>query len=176
MKKVILVGYMGSGKTQVGKILASLSNSPFIDLDNYIEQKFGKTIQKIFSENGELFFRKLEHETWNKLMLSNEAFVLSTGGGAPCYANNHLFLQAPEVCSVYLKTSINELTSRLKNETEQRPLLKNLINEPLSEFIAKHLFERSYFYHQAKQTIVTDAKSPYEIAQEINEVLSNQSC
>ncbi|MFN3756316.1 MAG: shikimate kinase [Flavobacterium sp.] len=176
MKKVILVGYMGSGKTQVGKILASLTGLPFIDLDIYIEQKFGKTIQKIFKENGELFFRKLEHESWSELMLSNESFVLSTGGGAPCYANNHIFLQAPGVCSINLKTSINELESRLKNETKQRPLLQNLEEEPLSEYIAKHLFERSYFYHQAKQTIVTDAKSPYEIAQEINEVLSNQSC
>jgi shikimate kinase len=176
MGKVILVGYMASGKTEVGKFLSSLSGMPFIDLDDYIEQKLGKTIQYIFSEKGEVFFRKLEHESWSELMLKNESFVLSTGGGAPCYANNYKFLKAPEVCSVYLKTSINELTSRLKNETEQRPLLKNLINEPLSEFIAKHLFERSYFYHQAKHTLVTDGKLPHEIAQEINELLANQGC
>jgi len=167
MKKVILVGYMGSGKTQVGKVLATLCGFPFIDLDYYIEQKIGNSIPNIFKEQGEIYFRKQEHESLKELLNRPESFVLSTGGGTPCYAENHLFLKEPEVISVYLKTSVTELSARLENEIEQRPILKNLKEEPLSDFIAKHLFDRSFYYHQAKYIVSTDNKSPRQIADEI---------
>lgn len=171
MNKVILVGYMGSGKTQVGSILASVTGLPFIDLDEKIQSFTKMTIPELFSQKGEIYFRKLEHQLWKELMESKDSFVLSTGGGAPCYANNHEFLQLEGVCSVYLKTSIAELTKRLESETGQRPLLQQLGEEPLSDYIAKHLFDRSYFYHQAKHIVSTDNKTPEAIAREILELM-----
>lgn len=171
MIKVILVGYMGSGKTKVGGILASVTGLSFIDLDDSIQHFAGMTIPEIFSQKGEIYFRKLEHQLWKELMESKDSFVLSTGGGAPCYANNHEFLQLEEVISVYLKTSIAELTKRLESETKQRPLLQQLGEESLSDYIAKHLFDRSYFYHQAKHIVSTDNKPPDDIAREILELM-----
>lgn len=171
MNKVILVGYMGSGKTQVGSILASVTGLPFIDLDEKIQSFTKMTIPELFSQKGEIYFRKLEHQLWKELMESKDSFVLSTGGGAPCYANNHEFLQLEGVCSVYLKTSIAELTKRLESETGQRPLLQQLGEEPLSDYIAKHLFDRSYFYHQVKHIVSTNNKTPEAIAREILELM-----
>jgi shikimate kinase len=171
MNKVILVGYMGSGKTQVGRFLASVTGLPFIDLDEKIQSFTKMTIPELFSHKGEIYFRKIEHQLWKELMESKNSFVLSTGGGAPCYANNHEFLHQEGVCSVYLKTSIAELTKRLESETGQRPLLQQLGEEPLSDYIAKHLFDRSYFYHQSKHIVSTDTKTPEAIVQEILELM-----
>jgi shikimate kinase len=171
MNKVILVGYMGSGKTKVGRVLAYLTGLPFIDLDEKIQSFTKLTIPELFSQKGEIYFRKLEHQLWKELMETKDSFVLSTGGGAPCYANNHEFLQQEGVISVYLKTSIAELTKRLESETGHRPLLQQLGEEPLSDYIAKHLFDRSYFYHQAKHIVSTDNKPPEDIAREILELM-----
>jgi shikimate kinase len=167
MKKVILCGYMASGKTTTAKLLAEKANLPYIDLDEAIEQSTGKTITQLFEGGGEIKFRKLEHEALNTIVNGTERFVLSLGGGTPVYANNHLVLQRDDVVSVYLKVSIGELAKRLRNQAGQRPLLDALKDEELDEFIGQHLFERSYYYHQAKHVVATDGKSPEEIVNEI---------
>lgn len=104
-------------------------------------------------------------------MNSEESFILSLGGGTPCYANNHLLLQAPNVTSIYLKASISTLTERLTLNKAARPLLKDLSDSALTEYIAKHLFDRSFYYNQCKHVVVVDGKSPSEIVSEIEKLL-----
>ena len=164
MKKIILVGYMGSGKTTIGKELADNLQIPFIDLDQYIEVKEQLKITDIFDKKGEVYFRKKEHMYLKELMERTENFVLSLGGGTPCYANNHLYLQFKDVESIYLKASITTLENRLTISTN-RPLLKHVTN--LKEYIAQHLFERNYFYNFSQHTIVVDNKDTEIIVDEI---------
>ncbi|HLP63826.1 shikimate kinase [Flavobacterium sp.] len=171
MCKLVLVGYMGSGKSVLAKKLAEKLNISFVELDDLIEEKAKMTIKTIFSDKGELYFRKLEHQLFLEKMESNESFVLSTGGGTPCYFNNHEVLKQTDSVSIYLKASIDTLYSRLKNQRESRPLLAQLGEGELREFIAKHLFERSYFYNQAKHIVVVDDKSIDDIVKEIEKFL-----
>lgn len=172
MKKIVLVGYMGSGKSTVGGILSKKTGIPFFDLDEIIEENAQKTISELFLEIGEIKFRKLEHETLNHFLVTQVNFILSLGGGTPCYANNHLQLQKEGITSVYLKASLNELIKRLAPEKQHRPLIASKDGEDFQEFIAKHLFERSYFYNQAKYVVSVDAKMPDAIADEIISVLA----
>ena len=167
MNKIIILGYMGSGKSTIAQKLALSLNLPFIDLDQYIEQNENVSIKKLFENNKEIQFRKLEHQHLKELLANNDSFVLSLGGGTPCYANNHLLLQGENIMSVYLKASIETLKNRLKVEKDSRPLLANQPDDKLSEFIAKHLFERSYFYTHAKHTITVDRKSVETIVAQI---------
>ena len=169
MKKIILCGYMASGKTTIARLLAQASGITYIDLDEVIENQTGKTIPELFLEGGEIQFRKKEHMALKEIVNNTEAFVLSLGGGTPCYANNHEFLQRDDVLSIYLKTSIQEIVARLTNETTQRPMLNNLEGDELEEFVAKHLFDRSYYYMQAKHRVTTDGKTPENI---VNEIMS----
>lgn len=171
MKKVILCGYMASGKTTTAKLLSKKANLTYIDLDEVIEKNAGKTISKLFEEDGEIKFRKLEHQTLTTIVNESEGFVLSLGGGTPVYANNHLVMQRDDVVSVYLKTGIGEIVNRLKAQKGQRPLLDALKEEELDEFIGQHLFERSYYYHQAKHVVATDGKSPDEVVNEIMKLI-----
>jgi shikimate kinase len=172
MKKIVLVGYMGSGKSEIGKIVSKKINLQFLDLDNLIESELSKTINQIFTEDGEIYFRKFEHEVFSKKINSNESFVLSLGGGTPCYANNHEFLKGENVISIYLKASISTLKGRLQYQKAKRPLLKDLSEAELEEYIAKHLFDRSYYYNQCKNVVVVDDKTPAEIVSEIEMLLA----
>lgn len=170
MNKIILLGYMGCGKTTIGQKLAVSLNRQFIDLDQYIEQNEKLSIKKLFESNKEIQFRKLEHHYLKELISNPDSFVLSLGGGTPCYANNHLMLQADHITSVYLKASIATLTKRLEDQKDSRPLLANQPDDELAEFIAKHIFERSYFYTQATHTLNIDGKSIETIVREITDL------
>ncbi|MGX7666811.1 shikimate kinase [Flavobacterium pedocola] len=172
MQKIVLVGYMGSGKTTIGQLLSESMGIPFYDLDHIIEKNTQKTISELFSEIGELKFRKLEHESLKEILASDQDFVLSLGGGTPCYANNHLFLQQEGIESVYLKSSVSELVKRLLPEKKHRPLIAKMDDAEFEKFVAKHLFERSYFYHQSKAIVSVDAKTPSEIVSEIKNGLA----
>jgi shikimate kinase len=169
MKKVVLCGYMASGKTTIARLLGKVAAIPVLDLDEVIEQKTGKSVTKIFAEEGEVRFRKLEHDSLKELLEADGDLILSLGGGTPCYANNHVFLQQEDVISIYLKTGVEELVKRLRRHGKERPLLEKLPDDELHEYIAKHLFDRSYYYHQAKHVITTDGKSPENI---VNEIMS----
>lgn len=171
MKKIVLVGYMASGKTEIGKLLSKKLDLPFFDLDQLIENELSKTINQIFEEKGEIFFRKKEHEVFKSKINSNESFVLSLGGGTPCYANNHEFLQKEDVISIYLKGNIATLIDRIKINKAKRPLLKDLEDDELTEYVAKHLFDRSFYYNQCKYVISIDDKSPFDAVEEIQKIL-----
>ena len=171
MKKIVLLGYMASGKSEIGKLVSKKMNLPFFDLDYLIENELSKSINQIFEDKGEIFFRKKEHEVFVAKIKANESYVLSLGGGTPCYANNHELLKNDGITSIYLKASIATLAERLKRNTTKRPLLQNLSESELSDYIAKHLFDRSFYYNQAKFTITVDGKSPLEIVAEIEKIL-----
>ena len=162
---------MGSGKSTIATFLSEKLQLSCFDLDKCIEEKERMTITSLFETKGEIYFRKIEHQVFKEIMQSTESFVLSLGGGTPCYADNHLFLNGDGIVSIYLKTSIDQLYQRLKAEKITRPLLGNQSDEGLKDFIAQHLFERSYFYNQATYSINTDMKSPKEIVSEIESLL-----
>ncbi len=172
MQKIILVGYMAVGKSTIGKILAEKKQLKWVDLDEIIENNAKLSVADIFKEKGEIYFRKQEHLEFKKLLNSKESLVISTGGGTPCYADNHLLLNGDNVVSVYLSATIEELYNRLKNNAAERPLLANKSEEELKEFIAKKMFERSYYYNQATFKINTGGKTPETIAEEINALLN----
>lgn len=171
--KIILSGYMGSGKTGVGKLLAHRIQLPFLDLDVLISSAENRSITEIFEYSGEIYFRKKESELLSKKVNSEEDFILALGGGTPCYGNNLETLQKnPDVILIYLKTSINELKKRLLPEIEHRPLISHLKSEKLLEdFIGKHLFERSFYYSQSQIIISTDGKTLEDISEEIAQKL-----
>lgn len=172
MQKIILVGYMAVGKTTIAHLLSEKINFKAIDLDKLIENETGLSVSEIFEQKGEIQFRKLEHKIFKEVVENDENLIISTGGGTPCYANNHLFLSGKNVVSIYLKASIDVIMERLKSEKTKRPLVANKSEEELTEFVAKHLFERSYFYNQAKFTIATDDKNPETIVAEIIKLLN----
>ncbi len=170
--KVILLGYMGSGKSTIGHSLSKINELPFIDLDEYIESKEGLSIPQIFSTKGEIYFRKQESFYLKGLLNSSDSFVLSLGGGTPCYANNMESITSfKDVHSFYLQLNISNLVTRLKEAKQQRPLISELSDNQLTEYIAKHLFERRDFYQQANTTIKCDGKSLEEVVTEIRMVL-----
>ena len=172
MKKIILLGYMGSGKSTIAKLLSEVIGVPHLDLDQMIESKADLSIATLFKEKGEIYFRKLGHEIFQELLSNPNPMVLSLGGGTPCYANNHMMLNGLHSVSIYLKASIDTLSERLFLDIKNRPLLAEQGDTDLKEFIAKHLFDRSFYYHQAQYTIVVDGKSPELIVREIQKRLA----
>ena len=147
--KIFLIGFMGSGKTTLGKRLANKLNKLFFDLDAEIERIEKNTVSEIFDGKGEEYFRKLETETLIKLIDDNENFVLSLGGGTPCFYNN-MELVNQSGTSIYLKYNAGMLTSRLINAKTERPLIKGLNVTELNRYISNKLIERELFYNQSK--------------------------
>jgi shikimate kinase len=172
MKKIILLGYMGSGKSTIAQLLSEVIGIPYLDLDHIIESKTNLSIATLFKDKGEIYFRKLEHEIFQELIGNPNSMVLSLGGGTPCYANNHMMLNGLHTVSIYLKASIDTLCERLILDKKNRPLIAEQSETELKEFIAKHLFDRSFYYHQAQHTIVVDGKSPELIVREIQKRLA----
>jgi shikimate kinase len=167
--KIILVGYMGSGKTLIGKALSGAINLPFLDLDALIEKIENRSIKQIFQKKGEIYFRKKEREVLEGQLRRDDSFVLSLGGGTPCLGNTmDLLTSNKKVLTVYLKASNATLTSRLFKDKEQRPLMNHIsTREDLNDFVRKHLFERSFYYNQAANVIVVDDKDAAAIVREI---------
>jgi len=166
---------MASGKSTIGKILANSLDIDFIDLDNAIAKEVGATIPEIFKKNGELFFRKTETKVLEKLLSSNQSFVLATGGGTPCYGYNMKIINDNSTNSFYLKLAIPSLIERIKKEKNQRPLVANILDEDLPEFIGKHLFERNMYYVMAEKIINCDNKSVEDIVNEIKLTIQDRS-
>lgn len=163
---ISLLGYMGSGKSHISKILSIKTNLPFMDLDKEISESAQLSLPEIFEKKGELYFRKTEKEILEQLLLSKTDGVLSVGGGTPVYYNNMDTLNAQSI-TFYLRASVGTLAERLKKGKHKRPLIARFDDDELPEFIAKHLFERNPYYHQAQHIIDTDAKTPEEIVDEI---------
>jgi shikimate kinase len=159
---------MSSGKSTIGKHLADKLFLPFIDLDIYIEKKEKKSVSDIFKNKGEIYFRLIEHKYLKEILISDQKVVLSLGGGTPCYADNMNLINTANTISFYLQTSIKVLVDRLTKEKDDRPLIASLEDNKISEFVAKHLFERRVFYEKANFIIKTEGKSKSEIIKELN--------
>jgi shikimate kinase len=171
--KISLIGYMGSGKSTIGRSLAKKLRLNFIDLDQKIEETENKKISEIFNEKGEIYFRKIENQILKELLLSNESFVLALGGGTPVFYNSmELVNQFSE--SFYLRLTPNELKNRLSKEKGKRPLIAHLNDDDLEEFIAKHLFERNPFYSEAKHQLAIKEKSIDEVVTSIFQILNQR--
>lgn len=170
--KIILCGYMGSGKSVIGRILANNLNWSFVDLDDAIEAEEKITIPEIFSQKGELFFRKKENQVFKKLIEQQGNQVIALGGGTPCYGNNSKLLTKKDVTSFYLKVNLEVLTERLFAEKENRPIIADQITkEKLNDFIRKHLFERQFYYLQSHHTVDCSHKNIATIAEELETYL-----
>ena len=146
--KIFLIGFMGSGKTYWGRQLSQKLNLPFFDLDELVVNAENKTINEIFVQQGEEYFRVKEKEILNNITESHTTFVMSCGGGAPCYFNNIEYMNQVGT-TVWLNTSVDTLFKRLLNEKEQRPLLKDLSDDQLKMYIKKKFSDRKIYYEQA---------------------------
>lgn len=167
---ISLVGYMGSGKSHIAKILSEKLNFKLIDLDKEIVSRYKMPITEMFEKKGELFFRKAEREVLKDVLKTESDLILSLGGGTPIYYNNMEEINSLSE-SVFLRTSVGSLYKRLVHNKSKRALIARIKDEDLSEFIAKHLFERTPYYNQAKYTVDTDNKSVDEVSEEIIHLL-----
>ncbi|MCD7901099.1 MAG: shikimate kinase [Bacteroides sp.] len=148
MIRIFLIGYMGAGKTTLGKAVAQECGLSFVDLDWYIEERFHKTISELFTEKGELGFRELESNMLKEVG-DFENVVISTGGGAPCFFDNMDFMNQKGT-TVFLNVHPDILFKRLSAATQSRPILQGKQEKELYDFIVKKLKERASFYEQAK--------------------------
>ena len=169
--KIVLLGYMASGKSTIGREISKKLDMKFIDLDDYISKREKRSISEIFKVEGEIYFRRIESLYLGEILNSKDSFILSLGGGTPCYSNNMELILNSDASSIYIKASIKTLVSRLIAEKNKRPLVADLEDDKLIEFVAKHLFERRFFYEQASITVNSENKSIEEIITEIRILL-----
>ncbi len=148
MQKIILIGYMGSGKTTLGKKISELLSIPFIDSDFEIEKITKNSISELFEKIGESSFRNLETEFIEKLDF-NSHFVLSTGGGMPCFNDNMEFLNKLGF-TIYLKNSSDVLAERLFLEGEKRPLILGKSKAELIKYIDDTISIREKYYSKSR--------------------------
>ncbi len=162
---VFLIGFMGAGKTTLGKKLAPKLQSTFLDLDHVVEQREGMNIKDIIAAYGEPYFREKESETLRSIDLDNK--IISTGGGTPCFYDNMAWMNAHGV-TLYLNVSEKVIYSRLKNvDREQRPLLRGLDDEQLRVLIKERLNERRPFYEQAQLNLDAVSVPLNDVAEKI---------
>ncbi len=167
-KHIILVGFMGSGKSVIGKVLSRKANIKLIDIDKEIEEIEGIKITEIFKNKGEEYFRNLETEIITKLITRGEVGIISTGGGLPV-KNEDLLVK--EKCVIYLKASVDTIYGRIKNN-KSRPLIsgtnpKNTIEVLMNE-------RESIYSRVSNYTVETDNKTVDEVCEEIwNEIINN---
>ncbi len=168
---IFLVGYMGSGKSTIGKLLATAIGKEFIDFDDYIEAKEDASISEIFKNKGEIYFRKAESKHLATLLQEHKDAVIALGGGTPCYGTNMDTILAETDKVFYINVNVPNLTNRLEKEKAHRPIIAHLSQEELMEFIGKHLFERNLFYEKATHTINANNKSVTEVTEAIKSLL-----
>jgi shikimate kinase len=151
--RVYLIGFMGCGKTTLGKMIARELNCDFIDMDAWIEGQMGITIHEIFQEKGEFDFREMERNALHSIS-QMKSIVVSTGGGVPCFYDNLEYMNTHGV-TVYLKMSVHDLVQRLNamsgfnNGNASRPLIAGKNEKELLEFVAENLEKREKWYNQA---------------------------
>lgn len=164
--QVCVIGYMMSGKSTIGPLLAHKLSLPFEDLDEMISKEAQMSVQDLLRKKGELAFRKLERTELLKAL--GKENVLSLGGGTPCYYDN-IDVLLKQSFVVYLQWSMKTLVNRLLEERASRPLLDGVSDEDLYEYVAKHVFDRRPFYEKAHHIVFCDGKSKEDICNEIIE-------
>lgn len=174
MTRIFLIGYMGAGKTTLGKAFARAMGLTFIDLDWYIEERFHKTIRELFTDRGEEAFRELERRMLHEVG-DFENVVISVGGGTPCFFDNVEYMNASGE-TVFLDVNIQVLFRRLKVARQQRPLLDGKSDEELMAFIQEALEKRLPFYTKAKHVFngerLEDRRQIQQSVERLKEILN----
>jgi shikimate kinase len=149
MQKIFLIGYMGAGKTTIGKRLAQALNLQFIDLDLFIENRHRKKVSELFAAKGESGFREIERNALREVG-QFENVIISTGGGTPCFFDNMQVMNEIGQ-TIYLKHSAEELATRLikSNRKSTRPLLNGKSDDEIRQFVIDSLRVREPFYNQS---------------------------
>ena len=160
MTRIILVGYMGAGKTTIGKALSQELGIVFYDLDWYIENRMRKTVAQIFAEKGEEGFRLIEHNMLHEIA-EFENVIISCGGETPCFFDNMDYLNEQGQV-IYLKATPEVLYKHLLMSKGERPLLKGKNPEELITFIREQLEKREIFYNKARYTLDVSLMDNYE--------------
>src|SRR5574344_1412269 len=160
MKSIIIIGYMGAGKTTVGKALAKELGIMFYDLDWYIESRMRKTVKQIFDEMGEEGFRQIEYNMLHEVA-EFENVIISCGGGTPCFFDNIDYMNRQGE-TVYLNASPEVLYEHLKMGKTVRPLLLNKTPDEVKTFIQNQLKQREPFYHKAKHILDVNLMENYD--------------
>ncbi len=160
MVRIIIIGYMGAGKTTVGKALARTLQLPFYDLDWYIEGRMRKTVAQLFAERGEEGFRQVERNMLHEVA-EFEDVVISCGGGTPCFFDNMEYLNAQGE-TIYLKATPEVLYKHLQMGKTVRPLLRDKTPEETLDFINSQLAHREPFYNKAHHTLDVNLLDSYE--------------
>lgn len=165
---IFLVGFMGCGKSYIGRTIAPQLDYEYIDSDKFIEEKEGVSIKEIFEQKGEAYFRQLEHEFLVSLEIDKN-IIVSTGGGMPCFTNN-MALMNEKGLTIYLNRSKDIVIPRLLKGQHKRPLIAHLNKEQLEKFYNEKLESRKAFYEQA--TLFVGNADAEEIKIIINDYLS----
>jgi shikimate kinase len=168
-KHIFLIGFMGSGKSTIGALLAERLELPFLDSDKEIEKKAGKIISAIFSEDGEGTFRQMELDFLKELNAISPS-VIAVGGGLPML-DGALELLHESGLVIYLNTSLLTLIKRLREEKQNRPLLKDLSDSEFHPFVEALLSERVHFYKQAKLIMPNERNNPNELVEKLEKEL-----
>jgi shikimate kinase len=166
-----LWGYMGSGKSSIGRAVARNLNLEFKDLDKIISEESGMSISDFIGKRGDLAFRKLERQ----MLLEHQDFagIFSCGGGTPCYYDNAEWMVSKGQ-TVYLRASPSWLHHRLaasRSRGIKRPQLMGVADQDLGEFIAKHLFERQHFYQMAHHKIAVDQNPAEHVVEALERLI-----
>ena len=160
MTRIILIGYMGAGKTTIGRQLAMALGLQFYDLDWYIEMRYHKKVSEIFAEHGEEHFRDLEQRMLHEVA-EFEDVVISCGGGTPCYGDNMQYMNQ-QAETVYLKLTPETLCEHLMMGRTVRPLILGKTGDELQEYIRQSLEAREPFYSQAKHIVDVSLMDNFE--------------
>lgn len=152
---VYLLGMPGSGKSFWADKLSRILHIPAFHLDDAIEKNEGKTISEIFTENGEDYFRQKEREVLKSFSSKNN-FILSTGGGTPCFFNNMNWMNANGI-TIWIDESLDIIASRLIKEKSRRPLLANVDDKNIASFLIEMLDKRKVFYVKAKHHLTGES-------------------
>ena len=164
--RIYLTGFMGCGKTYWGKIWAEENNFLFYDIDELIEQAEGTTIETIFDKKGESYFRKMESALL-RTTLDLDNCIISCGGGTPCYDDNMDWMNNHGI-TIYLESSVKELLNNMLGEPHKRPLIKNIDQSELLNYVEKKLSERIPFYKKASITETVNSLNKNSLDKLIN--------
>ena len=173
MKKIFLIGYMGCGKSSLGRKLAKVANMEFMDMDSIIEQREGASISDIFNYQGEEYFRNAERALIEELGAAEGNMVISTGGGAPTWKDNMECMNSLG-STIYLRRTAKQIASRLSPHGRQkRPKLRGLNDEELVAFMTTNMAEREPFYSKAKYCVDCAERSDAELIDYILQIVKD---
>lgn len=173
MAKVFLIGYMGCGKSSLGRKLAKATSMRFVDMDSVIEQREGAVISDIFRYEGEEYFRRAERALIDELASSDEDLIISTGGGAPTWGDNMEVMNRAGH-SIYLRRTAQQIASRLSPHGRyKRPKLRGLNDEELVAFMTQNMAEREPFYARATHCIDCAECSDAELIELIEKIVKD---